>query len=118
MATQTISGTITGGSITLTREGSPVGLVAATLDLIWPVDDSASDPGLRQYVYLTADFTSGIIPKAVNVLVHDENMPAGTKTYTVDFGDGVTVGPQSSPNFAHTFTTGGTFPMIPRVDVT
>lgn len=119
--TQTISGAITGGSITTTREGSPNapgGLPGANLDLIWPVDDSEGDPGLRKYVYLTTDSTSGIVPKKVTAEVHDENMPVGAKTYSVRWGDGTTSGPQAGRTFTHTFTTPGDWAMVPAVDVT
>ena len=89
-----------------------------TLDLAWPQDDDESDPGLRKYVYATVDKTSFIVPELVTVNVFDENLPAGTKTYTVNFGDGTTVGPQASATFTHTYTVAGTHSITPRADVT
>lgn len=117
--TQTITCTLpAAGTMTNTREGATDAAASVDITLAWPQDDSAADPGLRKYVYLTADLTTGIVPKTVNAVVHTENLPAagGTLTYTVDFGDGTVIGPQASPNFSHTFTVPGDAPMIPKVD--
>lgn len=119
--TQTIGPvTITGGTMVTTREGQPNagGIVGATLDIAWPVDDDATDPGVRQYVRLDPSTVTGFAPKAITATVYDEGFPAGTKVYTVAWGDGATTGPQSSASFSHTFTAAGTYQMVATVDVT
>lgn len=119
--TETISVATTATAINALREGfiTATGLGSGvTLDLAWPQDDNASDPGLRKYVYATVDKTSFIVPELVGVTVTDENMPAGTKTYKVNFGDGTTVGPQAGASFTHTYTAAGAYDIVPTVDVT
>lgn len=116
---QTIVGTVASGAFTTARDGNPTagGLEGVTLDMSWPMDDNSSDPGTRRYVYLEADSKMGIVPKTVNAVVRDENMPAGTKTYSVDWGDGTSSGPQAGREFSHRFTKPGDWAMIPRVTV-
>lgn len=119
--TETVAITLsTPATIGYTREGifSAGGLgPGVTIDLAWPQDDTAADPGLRRYVYATVDKTSFIVPETVNVTVGEENLPPGTKTYTVNFGDGTTVGPQPTPEFTHTYSVAGEYDIVPTVDI-
>lgn len=124
-ATQTLSGTITSTSMDAARDGvlTSGGMPNATFDLIWPVDDNATDPGLRKYVYVTLDKTSGIVPVTVTATISKENLPAvgGTISYSIDWGDGSTSGPQAGATFTHTYdesdlsVNGGRWPVIPKV---
>lgn len=126
--TQTLTGTITSTSIDAARDGvlTSNGMPNATFDLIWPVDDTSTDPGLRKYVYVTLDKTSGIVPVTVAATVFKENLPAagGTLSYSIDWGDGSTSGPQASASFTHTYdesdlsVNGGVWPVVPKVSET
>lgn len=118
--TETVSITLPAAqTMVAAREGAtdaaPTG---CDITIAWPQDDNASDPGLRKYVYATVDKASFIVPELVTVTVADENLPAGTKTYSVDFGDGATAGPQASPTFTHTYTAPGSYNITPSADVT
>lgn len=118
--TETVTVATPAVAINALREGfiTATGLGAGvTLDLAWPQDDNAADPGLRKYVYATVDKTSFIVPELVSVTVGAENMPAGAKTYSVDFGDGTIVGPQAGAAFTHTYTVAGEYDITPTVDV-
>lgn len=123
--TQTLSGTITSVSIDRARDGvlTAGGLPTSTLDIIWPVDDTAVDPGLRKYVYVELDRVSGIVPLTVAATVKKENLPAvgGTLSYSIDWGDGSTSGPQAGASFTHTYdeadlaVNSGRWPVTPKV---
>lgn len=116
-ALYTISATVPGGAMTQTREGSPAGPEGVAIDLAWPLDESAADPGPRQYVYMTPSATSGVIPKTITATVNSENLPSGTKAYSINWGDGSSSGPQSSNSFSHTFSKMGAWKMVPKVEV-
>lgn len=117
---ETISGTITSASATLTREGPydvVTGMPGADLDIAWPVDDDSGDPGLRVYVSVVLDVTLGVVPKTVTAAAAVTNPPAGTQAWTFDWGDGDTTGPQSSPEAEHEYTEPGAHQVTATLEV-
>lgn len=110
-----ITGTISGGTAVSTREGSPSAYSGMDLEIAWPKDSNTAVPGLRRFAWLTADITSGLVPRTVNVEVNHENLPSTPTGFSMDWGDGDSDGPQGSAEFSHLFTTAGESAMVGTV---
>jgi hypothetical protein len=118
--TQTLSITL-GISVTMVTVRDGI-ITAATAGLdvtiVWPVDDDTADPGLRVYVALALDISTGIIPKTVNATATVENAAAGTKAWTFTWGDGNTTGPQAGATASHNYTVAGSYGATVTLDIT
>jgi parallel beta-helix repeat protein len=80
------------------------------LRLLTPADGSAP------VAALTVTPSSGTAPLHVTADAAASHDPdSDIVDYRFDFGDGTVVGPQPSPNAAHTFSAGGTYPVTVRV---
>lgn len=93
--------TITGGSIVTVRHGNPAagGIPSANLD-IGPIMTSATtEPGKFWFVDFDMDPSDAYHDFTTTVTVSDEDGPAGSREYRVDWGDGEVTAWQTSPTF-------------------